>query len=193
MTNLEYNGVKIFGDDSEILLEKSLDGGFHHFHVCCGCHKVHEVTMRVKGEGQLLSSHWLLPHPKESAKIISELQSVTPDLIQYELANERAANEIEHLKRERDIAVLGGAKILLELGDSKTEVTTLRAKLATVCEAASATQRAFEEQAECDDCDAKAEAMGGRVDPLCDVCMERWAVSADALDDAITAAREGKK
>ena len=102
MTNLEYSGVKIFADDSEILLEKSLDGGFHHFHVCCGCHKVHEVTMRVKGEGQLLSSHWLLPHPKESAKIISELQSVTPDLIQYELANERAADEIASLRAKLD-------------------------------------------------------------------------------------------
>jgi hypothetical protein len=173
MTNLEYNGVKIFGDDSEILLEKSLDGGFHHFHVCCGCHKVHEVTMRVKGEGQLLSSHWLLPHPKESAKIISELQSVTPDLIQYELANERAANEIEHLKRERDIAVLGGAKILLELGDSKTEVTTLRAKLDKVCEA--------------------GEYLLDANRTVNIYANDEWRTRRGALEDAITAAREGEK
>ena len=71
---------------------------------------------------------------------------------------------------------------------ARAEIAALRAKLAAVCEAASATQRAFEEQAECDDCDAKAEAAGGRVDPLCDVCMERWAVSTDALDDALAAA-----
>ena len=75
-----------------------------------------------------------------------------------------------------------------DLLDARAEIATLRAKLAAVCGAASATQRAFEEQAECGDCDAKAEAMGGRVDPLCDVCMERWAVSTDALDDALAAA-----
>ena len=117
MSTLEYNGVKIFADDSEILLEKSLDGGFHHFHVCCGCHKVHEVTMRVKGEGQLLSSHWLLPHPKESAKIISELQSVTPDLIQYELANERAADEIASLRAKLDAVCEAGATLASEVLD----------------------------------------------------------------------------
>jgi len=83
----------------------------------------------------------------------------------------------------------GMAREILQLRKS---IATLRDKLAEVCEAASATQKAFEEQAECGDCDAKAEAMGGRVDPLCDVCMERWAVSTDALDDAIAAAREGK-
>ena len=74
----------------------------------------------------------------------------------------------------------------------KHPIATLRARLEKVCEAASATQRAFEEQAECGDCDAKAEAMGGRVDPLCDVCMERWAVSTDALDDALAAALKGE-
>jgi len=80
-----------------------------------------------------------------------------------------------------------------DLLDERAEIATLRAKLAAVCEAGSATQKAFEEQAECGDCDAKAEAMGGRVDPLCDVCMERWAVSTDALDDAIAAARAGEE
>ena len=77
--------------------------------------------------------------------------------------------------------------------DHAAAMNLIRAKLEAVCEAASANQRAFEEQSECGDCDAKAEAMGGRVDPLCDVCMERWAVSADALDDAIAAALKGEK
>ena len=84
-----------------------------------------------------------------------------------------------------------GYPLAADLLDARAEIATLRAKLEKVCEAASATQRAFEEQAECDDCDAKAEAMGGRVDPLCDVCMERWAVSTDALDDALAAALKG--
>ena len=73
------------------------------------------------------------------------------------------------------------------------DLIQVRAKLEAVCEAASATQRAFEEQADCPDCDAKADAMGGRVDPMCDVCLERWAVSHDAVDDALAAAREGEK
>jgi len=120
MSTLEYNGVKIFADDSEILLEKSLDGGFHHFHVCCGCHKVHEVAMRVKGKGQLLSSRWLLPHPKESAKIISELQSVTPDLIQYELANERAADEIASLRAKLAAVCRAGETLMLDVDKHST-------------------------------------------------------------------------
>ena len=94
---------------------------------------------------------------------------------------------------ESDAAFLFNVQDLAaDLLDARAEIATLCAKLAAVCEAGSATQKAFEEQAECGDCDAKAEAMGGRVDPLCDVCMERWAVSTDALDDAIAAAREGK-
>jgi hypothetical protein len=78
----------------------------------------------------------------------------------------------------------------LDLGEAIAEIAALREYLAKVCEAAIATQRAFEKQVEYAACDDKAESMGGRVDPLCDVCMERWAVSHDALDDAIAAARK---
>jgi len=52
------------------------------------------------------------------------------------------------------------AHLAADLLDARAEIATLRAKLAAVCEAGSATQKAFEEQAECGDCDAKAEAMG---------------------------------
>ena len=77
-----------------------------------------------------------------------------------------------------------------QLMAQQAEIASLRAKLESVCAAAYEAQRAFEDRAECNDCDDKAEQMGGRCDPLCDICMERWAKAEDAIDDALEEWRE---
>jgi len=76
------------------------------------------------------------------------------------------------------------------MDEARAEIAALRIKLDTVCAAAHEAQRAFEDRAECNDCDDKAEQMGGRCDPLCDICMERWAKAEDAIDDALEEWRE---
>ena len=89
-------------------------------------------------------------------------------------------------------------KILLA---ARAEIATLRAKLAAVCEAGSATQKAFEEQAECGDCDAKAEALAGAVEAFLEhgnveVCIGNHNTFCGCGDSSLVAAlaawREGK-
>lgn len=103
MSTLLHNGLRVVADDEtgRIFTVKSLDGGFHFFHVCCGCHKVHEAHFYVKDEGNTLVSEWELPLPEESTKIVAGLPpALEKDLIVYELANFRAAEEIKRLKQQ---------------------------------------------------------------------------------------------
>ena len=66
------------------------------------------------------------------------------------------------------------------------------AKLKAVVNAAAALVDQWEAQHNCPDCEAKAEAMGGRCDPTCDICLERWAVAHDAYDDARSSRERGE-
>ena len=179
----EYNGVRIFADEfGRVEVERSHDGLFHFFHVCCGCHKVHDVTFYISESKTRMVSTWQLPHPTQSAKITDGLpEAHEKDLIVYELANKRAADEIEHLKWQRDLAVLDGAKILLELGDTKTEIETLRAKLEAVCEAG----KDLRDTAFCDVIIALNCPRGD-----CDCCT---CEAVGKFDAALAAAREGEK
>lgn len=70
--------------------------------------------------------------------------------------------------------------------DARAEI----AKLEAVVEAAAALVGQWEVEHDCPDCEAKAEAMGGRCDPTCDICLGRWAVAHDAYDDACKALGE---
>ena len=208
--SIEYNGVNIFDDGdapSDVVIERGSDGSGVFFHVCCGCHKTHAVTVR---SGLLaFTMRYEMPNLADAEKIAASVSAVKEkDLLVCERANDDARAEIARLNARLD-DVYGtdpcskcGCKLVVRAAEIAAlraalkrchDLIQVRAKLEAVCDAASATQRAFEERADCPDCDAKADAMGGRVDPLCDVCMERWAVSHDAVDDALAAAREGEK
>jgi len=100
--SIEYNGVNIFDDGdapSDVVIERGSDGSGVFFHVCCGCHKTHAVTVR---SGLLaFTMRYEMPDLADAEKIAASVSAVKEkDLLVFERANDDARAEIERLRGE---------------------------------------------------------------------------------------------
>ena len=98
--SIEYNGVNIFDDGdapSDVVIERGSDGSGVFFHVCCGCHKTHAVTVR---SGLLaFTMRYEMPDLADAEKIAASVSAVKEkDLLVFERANDDARAEIAALK-----------------------------------------------------------------------------------------------
>jgi len=100
MSELLFNGLRIFPDESgDMKCERSLDGRFHFYEVCCGCHKVHEVSVKINNNGDEARIRWTLPILAEAEKIVAGLTPAhEKDLLVFERVNDDLRTEIARLK-----------------------------------------------------------------------------------------------
>ena len=123
-----------------------------------------------------------VPQPTSEGLLLAEAAEIIDRALVAEDPDEWTADGLAVMEKLRSWAI----------GEAKADARAEIAKLKAVVNAAAALVDQWEAQHNCPDCEAKAEAMGGRCDPTCDICLERWAVAHDAYDDA-RSSREGVK